>query len=95
MRLIEATCVDMFIDCDLVRKEIIINKQNNNTEQKDYSILSLQESVAVTPQEALLSELQEFISSIFREGKFKAPNSYEALDAMRICDIVQKSILNN
>jgi len=46
MRSIQATCRDMFIDCELLRKEIIINRQSSIRQEHDhYSIASLEEKV--------------------------------------------------
>ena len=59
MRLIEATCVDMFVDCELLRKEIIISRQSEirQAEGQPYTISAVQEAIEVRPQEALLSEI--------------------------------------
>tara|TARA_B100000212_G_scaffold340234_1_gene320356 strand:+ start:2743 stop:3708 length:966 start_codon:yes stop_codon:yes gene_type:complete len=95
MRLIEATCLDMFIDCDLLRKEIVINKQSKTEDNEDklYSVIAMQESVEVSSQEALLSELQAFIRSTKKDQLIDTSSSLEALNAMKICDKVQKIIL--
>jgi predicted dehydrogenase len=65
-RLIQATCEDRFVDCDLLRREIVIHRQSV-TEQSGsgaYSVSSRQEAVAVGQQEALLSELQAFVALV-------------------------------
>lgn len=95
MRQIEATCVDMFVDCDLLRKEIIINRQSE-TRQDDglpYTVSAIQEAVAVPPQEALLSELQSFMASCRQPGKVDVPGVAAGVEAMRICANIQAAVL--
>ena len=47
IRQIEATCSDMFIDCELLRKEIIINRQSELLESDGhpYRISAIQEAI--------------------------------------------------
>jgi len=95
MRLIQATCNDMFVDCDLLRKEIIISRQSEirQAEGEPYTISALEESVEVRPQEALLSELQAFIASCRGEVDEGLPGVKAGLDAMIVCAQVQKAVL--
>lgn len=94
-RLIEATCRDMFIDCELLRKEIIINRQSEirQVEGHPYTISAIQEAVEVRPQEALLTELQAFIASCRGERPAEFPNERAGLAAMEICDQIQKAVI--
>jgi predicted dehydrogenase len=94
IRSIQATCKDMFIDCDLLRKEIVISRQSElqQIEGEPYSISALEEMVQVPPQEALLSELQAFIASCTGEVAIDRPNVYDGLNAMHICDQIQKKV---
>jgi predicted dehydrogenase len=94
-RSIQATCVDMHVDCDLLRKEIIINRQTESFQKSDgpYVISSFEETVEIRPQEALLTELQTFILSCLGKDVDK-PDALDGLKAMRICDEVQSKILN-
>lgn len=94
-RLIEATCLDMFVDCELLRKEIIINRQSEirQLDGQPYTISAIQESVEVRPQEALLSELQTFVASC-RGGKpAEFPDAHAGLAAMEICHQIQKAVV--
>ena len=93
-RSIQATCLDMYVDCDLLRKEIIINRQTETYQQSNgpYVINSMQETVEIRPQEALLSELNIFISSCLGEVVDR-PDALDGLEAMRICDQIQTIIL--
>lgn len=94
MRLIEATCVDMFVDCELLRKEIIINRQSEirQAEGQPYTISAVQEAIEVRPQEALLSELQAFAASCRGKQVPDAAGIQDGLEAMRICDQIQKAV---
>lgn len=93
MRQIEATCVDMFIDCELLRKEIIIHRQAEvrQAEGQPYTISAIQEAVEVRPQEALLSELQAFVASC-RGVVAELPDARAGLAAMRICRQIQQAV---
>jgi len=93
MRNIQATCTDMFIDCNLLRKEIIILRQSETrqSEGEAYSITANEETVEVRPQEALLSELQAFISTCNGE-KINVPDVNDGLNAMHICDQIQIAV---
>ncbi len=94
MRLIEATCVDMFVDCELLRKEIIICRQSEirQTEGQPYTISAVQEAIEVRPQEALLSELQAFVASCRGQRQPELPGVQDGLAAMLICDEIQKAV---
>jgi predicted dehydrogenase len=94
IRQITGTCVDMFIDCDLLRKEIVISRQSeeSNGGLTPYAISGIQEIVAVGPQEALLSELQAFMANINLLKSTDTPGVEAGLDAMVICSQIQKAI---
>lgn len=94
MRLIEATCVDMFVDCELLRKEIIINRQSEirQAEGQPYTISAVQEAIEVRPQEALLSELQAFVASCCGQASTENPGVQDGLAAMQICEDIQKAV---
>lgn len=94
-RLIEATCIDNFVNCDLLRKEIIINRQSEikQVEGQPYTISAIQEAVEVRPQEALLSELQAFVASCRGGSTADLPGASAGLAAMEICDQIQQAVL--
>jgi predicted dehydrogenase len=94
IRSIQATCKDMFIDCDLLRKEIVINRQSKlqQVEEGSYSISAMEETVQVRPEEALLSELQAFITSCEGGVAVETPNVHDGLNAMHICEQIQKAV---
>lgn len=93
-RLIEATCLDMFVECDLLRKEILICKQAHTRHEPGlpYVISAQQESVEVRPQEALLSELQAFVDACRSNSVAAVPSVAAGVDAMRICEQIQQAV---
>jgi predicted dehydrogenase len=95
IRHIQATCSDMFVDCELLRKEITISRQSEvrQVEGEPYVISALEESVEVRPQEALLTELQAFIASCGGEVSAGIPDAQAGCDAMQVCEKIQKAIL--
>lgn len=94
IRQIEGTCVDMFVDCDLLRKEILINRLAEVRESGSlpYTISAIQEAVAVAPQEALLSELQAFMASCRQPGSVQVPGVEAGVKAMQICAQIQAAV---
>jgi predicted dehydrogenase len=94
MRSIEATCTDMFVACELVRKEIVISRQSEiqQKENEPYTITAMEETVEVRPQEALLSELQAFVANCRGERDPSTPDVDDGLNAMQICERIQKAV---
>lgn len=95
MRMIQATCLEMFVDCDLLRKEIQISCQSEirQIEGEPYTIASLEQSIEVRPQEALLNELQVFVASCRGDISADSPRLEDGLNAMIVCDQIQKAVL--
>lgn len=88
-RQIEATCADSFVECDLLRREIVVSRQAK-VEQKPgepYRITAINERIEVQPQEALLAELQAFIS------RDHAPGPADAVRAIELCEEIRSLIL--
>lgn len=94
MRSIQATCTDMFIDCELLRKEILISRQSELRQEpgEPYVISSVSEVVEVPPQEALVAELQAFVEGCKDDTLDDAPGVAEAVAAIRICEEIRSSI---
>jgi len=95
IRLLQVTCADRFVDCDLLRKEIVIHRQSviRQTEPSSYSISSQQEAVAVGQQEALLSELQAFVALIKGNESPSAPDFVQAIASLAVADQITRQIL--
>lgn len=94
IRRIQATCADMFVDCELVRKEILISKQSEirQHEGEQYTISAIEQVIEVPPQEALLSELQSFVASC-QSGQSRGPGARDGLAAAIICHQIQGVVL--
>lgn len=92
MRTIQATCRDVFIDAELVRKEIVVNRQSSIRQESDYySVASIEEKVELRPQEALLNELQAFLG-FCRGAQGAVPTAEDGLEAMRVCAQIQRQV---
>jgi len=93
MRNIQATCRDMFVDCDLLRKEIHISRQSQviQPDGGPYTITALDETLEVQPHEALLLELQAFLESC-EGGVVDVPGPLAGRAAMEVCDAVRSAI---
>jgi predicted dehydrogenase len=91
IRHISATCEHMYIDCNLLSKEVIVNKQTIEQYLDDVSITSKEETIDVRPQEALLLELFDFVS-LCRDKAPVIPNEKNALMAMEAADQIQQII---
>ena len=94
IRLVQATCEDRFVDCDLLRKEIIIHRQSviQQTGIGAYSIASQQEAVAVGQQEALLSELQAFIALVQGRGESSIPDFDQGMASLAVAESITAQI---
>lgn len=95
IRLIEATCEDRFVDCDLLRKEILIHRQSMIQEQgmSFYSVSSQQEAVTVGLQEALLTELQAFAALVKGEAPAAVPDFEQGVATLAVAEAIGAHIL--
>lgn len=95
IRSIQATCIDMFVDCELLRKELIIMRQaeTRQTEGEPFVVSAIEEAVEVKPQEALLLELQAFVERCNGGPAGVGAGVADGLAAMRVCAEVQASVL--
>lgn len=94
IRAIQATCLDMYVDCDLLSKEIFINRQSQLRQQEGepYVISAIEETVEVRPQEALLLELQAFVASSRQPAADGVPGAAAGLAAQRVCDAIRAAV---
>ncbi|MCT2557796.1 Gfo/Idh/MocA family oxidoreductase [Tsuneonella sp. YG55] len=96
MRLVQATCEDRFVECDLLRKEIVIHRQSVLQQSGgSYSIASQQEAVTIGLQEALLSELQAFIQLARGEATSVVPNIRDGVESLVIADAIAADVLRD
>lgn len=97
IRLIQATCSDRFVDCDLLRKEILVSRQSVTSESGGgaYSISSQQDSVVVGQQEALLSELQAFVKAVSEGEGRDLPEFSAGLASLEVSEAVRAAVLRS
>lgn len=95
IRLIEATCADRFVDCDLLRKEILIHRQSMIQEEgmNFYSVSSQQEAVTVGLQEALLTELQAFVALAKGDAPTGIPNFEQGIATLAVAEAIGTQIV--
>ncbi len=94
IRHISATCDDMYIDCNLLSKEVFVNKQTIEQYLDNVSISSKEETIDVRPQEGLLLELIDFVKLCQGED-LRIPNEDDGLLAMEVANEIQRQILEN
>lgn len=92
IRHISATCDDMYIDCNLLSKEVFVNKQSIEQYLDNVSISSKSETIDVRPQEGLLLELMDFVK-LCQGEKVDIPTEADGLLAMEVANDVQKQIM--
>lgn len=92
IRKISITCDDKYIDCNLLRKEVLINKQTIEQYYDKVSITSQEETIDVRPEEALLSELMAFVRYA-EDGNIEVvPTELDGYNAMKVAQQVQQII---
>jgi predicted dehydrogenase len=96
IRSIQVTTEDAYIDAELVRKEIHVHQQSAITIDLDdsYTVSSLEQQIEVKPQEALLVELQAFISRCNGDQSVVLPDVDAGVESLRVCQLVLESIEN-
>lgn len=91
-RKISVTCYDKYVYCNLLRKEVLINKQTIEQYYENLSISSQQETIDVSLEEALLSELMSFVT-FSREGvNDRIPTDQDGYNAMKVAQQIQQII---
>lgn len=97
IRLIQATCSDRFVDCDLLRKEIIISRQSVTSQNgtDGYSISSQQDSVVIGQQEALLSELQAFVQVVRGGDRQGLPDFSAGMSSLGVGEAVRSAVMRS
>ena len=95
MRRIQATCTDKFIDCELLRKEIVLSREAVYAQRADSPLVitAVEETVAVRPEEALLAELQAFVHNCRGGDRRDVPGAEDAVRAMAVCEQIQRAIV--
>jgi predicted dehydrogenase len=96
IRSISSNCLGLYIECELLRKEIVIYKQSEIVDIIDqpYKITATTELVEVPHQEALLSELVSFVQCCQTNDFRHVPSLADALSAEKICYKIKSLILS-
>jgi hypothetical protein len=87
----------MFVDCELLQKEITISRQSVSAEQRPgepYRIIGVEEKIEVQPREALQLELLSFLTSCRGENVVGRPGVDAGISAMQICEEITRTILS-
>jgi len=93
IRQINVTCDNMYIDCNLLRKELLVNRQTVNQSYRGVFLSSIEETISVSSQEALLSEDSCFIDSILSEASGgEAAHALDSFNAIKVAQRVQSII---
>lgn len=92
-RQISVTCDDMFVDCNLLSKEVFVHKQTITDQYlSNVSIVSKTETINVRPHEALLLQLIDFVTMCKGEKTSGVPKQDCALNAIRVAAEIQRQI---
>ncbi|MCX2716238.1 Gfo/Idh/MocA family oxidoreductase [Helicobacter sp. MIT 21-1697] len=94
-RQISITTDSEYIDCNLLRKEVFVDKQSVEQRLDNVSISANTETIEVRGQESLLSELIDFVNlckNISPQAKSNRPNQNDGMKAMQIAHQIQDII---
>ncbi len=95
IRQISITTDSEYIDCNLLSKEVFVNKQSVEQRFGNVSISSNTETIEVRAQESLLLELIDFIALCKGDdAKNHIPNQYDGMMAMKVAYKIQEQIHN-
>lgn len=98
-RQISITTEEEYIDCNLLHKEIFVDKQSVEQRLDNVSISASTETIEVRGQEALLSELIDFAKMCRLSTppliKSNRPNQHDGMAAMSIAHRIQTIILES
>ncbi|TCK62366.1 Gfo/Idh/MocA family protein [Seleniivibrio woodruffii] len=90
IRQVNIACEDMFIDCNLLNKEVRVHRQPEQT--INGAVLSAKdEAVEVKLYDALQAELSDFLK-LCRGEKTQASDVYAGLESLEIAEEIRKQI---
>jgi predicted dehydrogenase len=99
MRLIQATSKDSFIQCDLLRKEVVISRESElkKNELNSYTISANEEHIQVPQMEALQMELIDFIDNVAlkRLNEGLTPTLKSGVDTIQVAKKISNLIKEN
>ena len=91
MRHISVTTEDMYVDCNLLRKEVIVNRQSVAQYYEKSSVSSMTETIYVRLQEALLLELMTFFN-IPIDDEIVPADVNASIQSISVAETVQEQI---
>ncbi len=103
IRQISVTTHNEYIDCNLLRKEVFVDKQSVEQRLDSVSISANTETIEVRGQESLFSELLDFVNlckdsasnpSLSTLTKINRPNQHDGMKAMQVAYKIQSLIHN-
>lgn len=97
IRQISITLKNKYVECDLLRKEVHINKNTKVKEvnQSASNYKSFQEVIETGHQEALLSELKAFIESCHGIRSRYLSDYLDSYEVMRVCQLIKSKLKIN
>lgn len=98
IRQITLTCPDMFVEADLLQKELVLHRKAVEQRYADVSLASAREAVFVRHEEALLAQLLAFADYCRRDVCIlpaNIPTVDAALASMELAEKVRESITAN
>lgn len=104
IRQISVTTHHEYIDCNLLRKEVFVDKQSVEQRLDSVSISANTETIEVRGQESLFSELLDFVNLCKDSahdrgipsalGRITRPNQHDGMKAMQVAYKIQSLIHN-
>ena len=91
MRHISVTAEDMYVDCNLLRKEVMVNRQSVTGTYKKSSVSSMAETIYVRFNEALLLELMAFFDMAM-DQEVQPAGVDASIQAITVAEAVQAQI---
>ena len=93
IRSIQVTAEDIYIDAELLRKELLVHKQSA-TSIDSHTTSSLEQKIEVKPEEALLAQLQAFVARCNGDQSMDLPGVNAGVESLRVCQLVFDGIEN-
>ncbi len=98
IRQIHLTCPDMFVEADLLQKELVLHRKTVEQRYASVSLASVREAIFVRHEEALLSQLLAFAGYCREEictAQDRIPTVEAALTSMELAEKIRESIASN
>lgn len=96
IRSINVTTANLYVESELIKKEITIHKQSqlSQEENKAYIVSSIEQQVEIKPQEALLLELQAFIMRCKGDAAVDVPEINAGVESLRLAQLILDQVEN-